>query len=196
MSGKPVFGLVLAGGKSRRMGRDKALLRRDGVSQLEYLAALLGECVDEVFVSARHDQADDPERSRFALVLDRYRDIGPLAGILSALEEYPQADWLVAACDLPNIDRATLDYLLRHRDSQRPFTAFQSAHDGLPEPLCAIYRAGSDALLREFVEAGVVCPRKILIRSETCLLEQPNPRALDNINTPADLAQSVLEAVS
>ena len=76
------------------------------------------------------------------------------------------------------------------------FTAYRSNHDGLPEPLCAIYASGSDKHIREFVADGMFCPRKMLINSNTKLLEQPNPVALDNVNTPDDLAASVLEAVS
>lgn len=188
------YGLVLAGGESRRMGRDKALLVRDGRSQLEYVAALLAGTADRVFVSVRLEQQDEPERSQFETIVDRYEDIGPVAGILSAMEEYPDADWLVVACDLPNIDAETLEYLSGNRSMERPFTAFRSSYDDLPEPLCAVYRVGSAAIIRNFIADGVNCPRKILIRSDTLLLEQPNPAALDNINTPDDLAGSVLEA--
>jgi molybdopterin-guanine dinucleotide biosynthesis protein A len=190
----PIFGLVLAGGESRRMGRDKALLMRDGKSQLEHVATLLEGLVDRVYVSVRRAQQDEPERSRFATIVDRYDDIGPVAGILSAMDEYPDVDWLIVACDLPNIDTGTLACLLDNRSAGKPFTAFRSSHDELPEPLCAVYRAGSDAVIRPFVDSGVVCPRRILIRSDTLLLEQPNSVALDNINTPDDLAGSVLEA--
>ena len=196
MAAREVYGLVLAGGQSRRMGRDKALLLRDGQSQLAHMVSLLDTVVARVFVSARSDQTEDAERSRFELIIDRYHDMGPIAGILSALQEYPEVDWLVVACDLPNIDDSTLRFLLENISDNQPFTAFRSSHDGLPEPLCAVYRAGSDQQLREFVDAGMICPRKILIRSETCLLEQPNPSSLDNVNTPDDLEQSVLEAAS
>ena len=191
-----VWGLVLAGGKSRRMGSDKALLKQDGETQLSRAVGLLAGHVERVFVSTRSDQDGDAERGRFEQVIDRYKDMGPVAGILSAMDECPDVDWLVVACDLPNIDAATLDYLLNNRSQEQPFTAFRSSHDDLPEPLCAIYRAESHAVIREFVNSGLVCPRKILIRSDTLLLEQPDPRALDNVNTPDDLAGSVLEARS
>ena len=196
MATREVYGLVLAGGQSRRMGRDKALLLRDGQSQLAHMVSLLDAVVERVFVSARSEQSGDAERSRFELIVDRYDDMGPIAGILSALQEYPEVDWLVVACDLPNIDDSTLRFLLENISDNQAFTAFRSSHDGLPEPLCAVYKAGSDKLLREFVDDGMVCPRKILIRSETCLLDQPNPSSLDNVNTPDDLEQSVLEAAS
>lgn len=191
---KSIFGLVLAGGESRRMGRDKALLERDGKTQLAHIVELLEGCVDKVFVSTRADQNKDEERGRFEQVVDRYDDLGPVAGILSALDEYPEVDWLVVACDLPNIDEATIRHLLKHSGGEQPFTAYSSSYDGLPEPLCAVYHSGCADIVRRFVDDGVNCPRKILIRSDTHLLEQPDPRALDNVNTPDDLQDSVLRA--
>jgi molybdopterin-guanine dinucleotide biosynthesis protein A len=191
-----IYGLVLAGGESRRMGRDKALLVRDGHSQLAHIAALLEGITERVYVSSRQDQQGDPERSRFENIVDRYEGIGPIAGILSAMDAQPDANWLVVACDLPNIDEPTLSFLIDNSNTKQPFTAFKSNYEGLPEPLCALYRCGSDVIIRNFVEDGIVCPRRILIRSDTLLLEQPNPVALDNINTPDDLASSVLEVAS
>lgn len=189
-----LYGLVLAGGRSTRMGRDKALLEHDGQSQLARMMALLGDHAERVFVSTSSEQRDEPERRRFDRIVDRYRGVGPLAGILSAMDEYPDADWLTVACDLPNVDAATLRHLIDSRSPNQPFTAFTSSHDGLPEPLCAIYRAGSATILREFVDDGIHCPRKILIRSDTRLIEQLDPSSLDNVNTPEDLAGSILEA--
>lgn len=190
----PLYGLVLAGGESRRMGQDKARLQHGGQSQLAFVVQLLQKYVERVFVSTRPDQQQDEERRRFDQIVDRYRDMGPVAGILSAMDEYPAADWLVVACDLPNIDAPTIACLLEHRSHEKPFSAYISSHDDLPEPLCAIYTARSKAVLRRFVDDGVLCPRKMLIRSDTLLLEQPNPRALDNVNTPDDLQESCLEA--
>ena len=196
MVSNSIYGLVLAGGESRRMGHDKALLVRDGQSQLEYIAGILAGFVDRVFVSVRGEQQGDAERSRFETIVDRYEGIGPVAGILSAMDEHPHADWLIVACDLPNIDAGTLDFLLVNRSRDKPFTAFRSSYDELPEPLCALYAAGSDVIIRQFVDDGIVCPRKILIRSDTLLLKQPNSNALDNVNTPDDLRGSVLEAAT
>jgi molybdopterin-guanine dinucleotide biosynthesis protein A len=177
------------------MGRDKALLMHDGQSQLERMGELLGKFVEQVFVSVRREQQDEPERRRFEQIVDRYDDLGPIAGILSAMDEHPLADWLVLACDLPNIGEDTLRELLARRSDEHPFTAYTSTHDGLPEPLCAVYRASGHAIVRRFVADGIACPRKILIRSETLLLQQPDPSALDNVNTPDDLESSVLGAV-
>jgi molybdopterin-guanine dinucleotide biosynthesis protein A len=112
------------------------------------------------------------------------------------MDDYPGVDWLVLACDLPNIGAATLEYLLENRSRVHPFTAYVSSHDGLPEPLCAVYRADSAALIRNFADDGLYCPRKILLRSDTHLLRQLDPASLDNVNSPGDLAGSVLGAAS
>jgi molybdopterin-guanine dinucleotide biosynthesis protein A len=191
-----LYGLVLAGGESRRMGQDKALLLRDGKSQLEYVATLLADVTDRTFVSTRAEQRGERERGQYDQIVDRYENMGPIAGIMSAMDEFPTADWLVVACDLPNIDTATLRFLIASQSVDTPFTAFRSSSDELPEPLCAIYKSGSREVIQEFIEDGIRCPRKILIRANTHLLDQPNPAALDNINTPADLKGSVLEAAS
>jgi len=193
VTNRPVYGLILAGGKSRRMGQDKALLSNNGQSQLAHVAGVLDACVEKVFVSTRADQAHDRERAQYDQIIDRYDDLGPVAGILSALETRPDVDWLVVACDLPNITEQTIQHLLQHREGEQPFTAYTSSYDGLPEPLCAIYHAGCEAIVRRFVDEGANCPRKILIRSETRLLDPTHPDALDNVNTPQDLHNSVLK---
>lgn len=194
MKNEVIHGLVLAGGESRRMGRDKALLERDGQTQLSRTTALLQRHVGRVFVSVRGNQAEEPERRRYEQIVDRYSGIGPVAGILSALESEREASWLVLACDLPNVDDLTIDFLLQHASVDQPFTAYKSSFDGLPEPLCALYRPGAYSIIAKAVKDGLVCPRKILIRSDTHLLQQPEPTALDNVNTPDDLVRIGMKA--
>jgi molybdopterin-guanine dinucleotide biosynthesis protein A len=196
MSDNAVYGLVLAGGKSRRMGQDKALLMRDGKSQLEYVVSQLAAVTPRVYISTRAGQQQESERSKYEQITDRYDNMGPIAGILSAMDEVPDVDWLVVACDLPNIDVSTLRFLLDNLSSEHPFTAYRSSHDELPEPLCAVYKSESRALIEQFIESGISCPRKILIKADAHLLTQPDPTSLDNINTPEDLERSVLKAAS
>jgi len=113
-------------------------------------------------------------------------NVGPLAGILSAMKEYPNADWLVMACDLPFVTDETIQTLISLRDPQKQATAFISTQDTLPEPLCAIWEGHAyDSILKLFNE-GIDCPRKILIKSDTHLLEPNDPHWLDNINTPQE----------
>jgi molybdopterin-guanine dinucleotide biosynthesis protein A len=178
------------------MGRDKAALTYgDGPPQLERAMALLAAHVVRAYVSVRPDQAADPLRARFAQIVDTQANIGPIAGVLAAQAQHPQVAWLVVACDLPLLDAPTLAHLVAARDSARIATAYRSSHDGLPEPLCTIYEPGSRALLASYLEAGRNCPRKFLAQSDTLLLAEPNPRALDNINTPTEYS-AVMSHVS
>ena len=97
----PLYGLVLAGGASTRMQRDKAALLYHDRPQLDWTYDLLSEVCERVFVSVRQDQVEDEVRNRFPKIVDRLRDKGPIAGIAAAQAEVPEAAWLVVACDLP-----------------------------------------------------------------------------------------------
>ena len=191
-----LYGLVLAGGRSRRMGTDKAALLSRGETQLGCAVQLLKSSLKKVYVSTNVAQSDDPVRRDFDLIIDRYEDMGPLAGILSAMDIYPTQSWLVLACDLPNLDEKTIECLLQNWSEVHPVTAFESVVDGMPEPLCAIYRPAARPIIDSFVTQGIKCPRKILLNSPTCLLTQPNPGALHNINRPEDLAGTSIELTS
>jgi molybdopterin-guanine dinucleotide biosynthesis protein A len=187
----PLYGLVLTGGRSTRMGQDKAALRIDGRTQLERTVALMMPHVARAFVSVRADQRDDPLRAGFEQIADSRENLGPIAGILAAQERFPDSAWLVLACDLPLLDAATLAFLLRARAPQRLATAFRSSHDGLPEPLCAVYEPASRANLLAYVERGHHCPRKFLLGADVQLIDEPDARALDNANTPEEYASAM-----
>ncbi len=191
---KEIYGLVLAGGRSERMGRDKAQLAYGGCSQLARTLDLVKPLCAKLFVSLREGQEVPAEAvaSGAEPLHDRFGEIGPLGGILTAFDRHPDQSWLVVAVDMPFLDRQTLDYLLASRKPDEPLTAFRSNHDSLPEPLCAVYEPSSRKILIEFFrEHGITCPRKIMIRSETHLLDLPNLRALDNINTPSEHAEAL-----
>jgi molybdopterin-guanine dinucleotide biosynthesis protein A len=188
---------VLAGGQSTRMQRDKATLSyHDGKTQLEWAMRIVGSHTERTFVSVRPGK-NDPIRARFEQIVDTREGLGPIAGILAAQARYPDAAWLVVACDLPFIDDSTLEYLLAERDPARQATAFRSGHfgnpkhNGLPEPLCAIYEPASREAILAHIASGRDCPRKFLINADTKLLDQPNPRALDNVNTPEEYGSAM-----
>lgn len=186
MSAAPVHGLVLAGGLSTRMQRDKAALLYEGQDQLSRAVELLGRQVQPVFVSVRPTQVQDSVRNRWPMIVDIAGSEGPLAGILSAQAAHPQVAWLVIACDLPFMSDDVLRQLIARRDPSAVATAYRSAHDGLPEPLCAIWEPQAAGALAHYQAGGGRCPRKFLIKQDAPLLEPVNPHALDNINTPQE----------
>lgn len=181
---RPVFGLVLSGGKSTRMGTDKGALEYAGKPQIPRTVDLLTPFCSQVFVSCRPDQTQDPHRRNYPQVVDRFLDFGPLSGILSAQFQHPEATWLVAAVDLPFLDRPALEGLFSGRNPFRFATAYRGFED-LPEPLCALYEPKSRPRLLQFLAQGYQCPRKMLINSPIALLESPG-RALDNVNNPQE----------
>ena len=194
MSIDPIYGLVLAGGASKRMQRDKAALKYRGQTQLERAFEVLSQHLRRVFVSVRADQTSDPTRAHLPMIVDSVEGSGPIVGILSAFAAHPDVSWFVLACDLPFFSEALIYPLIRARDAhgfaESLATAYKSAHDGLPEPLCAIWEPAAAPVLADYQAAGGHCPRKFLIRHDAHLVDLPDPRALDNVNTPEEYSQA------
>ena len=161
-----------------------------GKPQIEYVHDLLLQYCDKVFLSKRQEQStyqsippiDDDES---------FSKIGPLGGILSAMKLYSDVSWIVMACDLPFVSTKTLQTLINQRDPSKISTAFRSVHDGLPEPLCTIWEGHAYEKILEYFKKGIQCPRKVLINSDIKLLEQLNPRWLDNVNDSKEFSQAV-----
>lgn len=184
----PLKALILAGGKSTRMGSDKAAMDYHGMPQWKYLHNILTDKDLDVFVSCREEQAE-----RFPgvpAIVDAFGDLGPLGAILSAFRSDPNAAWVVLACDLPFFDAAALQHLLDGRDPSAPATAFRQpgAESAFPEPLVAIWEPKIYARALQFLAQGANCPRKVLINSATRLLDAPDPQVLSNANTPEERA--------
>lgn len=191
-----LYGLVLAGGKSMRMGHDKGAIKWHGEEQRYYLADLLSYYCEKTFISIRPAQENEIN-SKYKTIIDSHKDLGQYGAILSALEKYPGKAFLVVACDLPLVNREALVYLIENRDSEKLATAYRSDIDGLPEPLAAIWEAKSKKRLLKLLDEGITCPRKALIRSfENVKLIKPfYPELTMNTNTPdeAKKAQEIIK---
>jgi molybdopterin-guanine dinucleotide biosynthesis protein A len=181
-----VNGLVLAGGRSRRMGTDKGLLAYHGRPQQDVMMDTLELLCDKVYLSCRSDQAGEWAFNHEVLA-DTFTGLGPMGAILSAFRHEPDAAWLVVACDLPLLDEVTLRFLLDHRKPAAVATAFRSPVNEFPEPLVALWEPKSYLLLLQFLAQGHSCPRKVLINSQVHLLDAPAPDALLNVNTPEEV---------
>lgn len=187
-----LFGLVLAGGKSTRMGKDKAAIVYSDKPQYQHAFELLEKVCGRVFISSRADQGGSAFE-KYPQIHDRpeYQGKGPLSGILSAMHAYPDVSWLVLACDLPFVTIETLNYLITNRSRKAAATAYKSQIDGLPEPLCAIWEAGHlDSIAGSFSQ-GIMCPRKILIQCQAHLVDIQTSGEMDNINNPSEAAQAL-----
>lgn len=185
-SATSVNGLVLSGGASTRMGRDKALLDHAGTPQLSATFQLLARHVHACFISLRKDQVGERLRAQFPGLIDAHEGIGPAAGLLAAHRAHPATAWLVLACDLPLLDDATLAALVQARSDRRVAVAYRSAYDDLPEPLCALWEPAALERLEAQVRAGRHGLRDVLSSGDVRLLPAPANGTLDNINTPEE----------
>jgi molybdenum cofactor guanylyltransferase len=190
----PLKSLILVGGKSQRMGVDKAALNYHGKPQRQILVDILRGCKTPPHVSCRAEQAVDFRENLATedvpIIADTFLELGPLGAILSAFRHDPNAAWLVVACDLPLLDAETLAFLIKNRNLSAIATAFKSpqSEDSFPEPLITIWEPRAYPVLLSFLAQGISCPRKVLINSDIELLDVPNIDALMNVNTPEERA--------
>ena len=196
-----LYGLVLAGGHSTRMGQDKAGFGFTGSqarsqeaqrpSCMTWLAHGVQLCTDvceRVFVSVRRDQVSELPFCDLPTIVDNYADMGPAAGLLSAWDIYPDVAWLLLATDLPRLTQQTVNRLVSERDSSRIATGYRHPN-GIPEPLCAIWEPRARTLLQRAVERGAPSLRHLL-ESHSPRVVDPNRAAeIVSVNTPRQLAK-------
>ena len=181
-----ILGGVLVGGSSRRKGRPKQVLEVAGRPMVEGVASALRPHVDELVLLG-----DGPVHTGLAgawRIPDAPGIRGPLAGILAAMRWAPQATWVVAACDVPRADAATIRWLLEQRRPGR-WAVLPSIGSGI-EPLFAVYEPQAGELLEDLAAGGQSAPRRL---ADCTKVSTPTPPddlvgCWLNANTPADLA--------
>lgn len=174
-----LMGVILCGGESRRMGRDKGLLEKDGITRAGYMAAKLDCCGIPVVFSINASQAD-----RYAialpgarLVTDRVDSGGPLKGLLSVHERFPGNDLLLLACDMLDMDGATLTGLIDAWQAGG-YDLYVYQEGAFFQPLCGIYTSiGIDAF-------NATSLQQMLLRGKTKSLVIKNNEAFRNYNMP------------
>src|SRR5712692_3434248 len=193
-------GIILAGGSSRRMGKNKALLSLPGnqaVTFVEYLASLLVKCCSETLIVAR----DKPCVTGYAfpgvrVTFDETPGIGPLMGLYSGLSAITTERALVVAVDLPCIQPALLSFLLSQPLSTDSLLV-PFVHN-VPQVLLAIYPRSVIPVIEEQLQRGRRDLRCLLEVAPVQFVEEAQLRQVDpqlrsfvNINTPEELQQMV-----
>jgi molybdenum cofactor guanylyltransferase len=159
---------LLVGGKSSRMGRDKALLEINGTPLIQRATSLLAPLVAKITLVTSADPSSNAENtnpySNFGCptVIDRWPNAGPLGGIATALAAAQNPWCLFLACDMPFITPEWITYLLgRVAELERNTGASPQTDVIIPqtkrglEPLCALYRASCAPILAAALENGV-----------------------------------------
>lgn len=177
----PINGLVLAGGKSTRMGTDKGTLNFYGKNQRDVAIELLEKNHLKTYLSVREEQKIGIENK----ITDKFIGLGPFGAICSAFQENPDVAWLVLATDLPFVNDEVIKLLLKHRNPSKAATAIKGKNSQFPEPLITIWEPKSYTLLLNYLAQGYSCPRKVLLNSDIEIIEVGD-EFIRNINTPEE----------
>ena len=184
MKNEELYGLVLAGGRSSRMGKDKGLIDYYGKPQREHLFDLLSEFCGRVFTSCKLEQAIPASLNP---IHDKFDIESPLNGILSAIEKYGEKAWLTIAVDMPFVNKDVMRFIISNRDKSRMATCFYDSEGKLPEPLLTIWEPSTLQLLEKFTAVGGTSPREFLIANDCKKLIYPDSKIHINVNTPTEL---------
>jgi molybdopterin-guanine dinucleotide biosynthesis protein A len=176
-----VKGLVLAGGKSERMGTDKGLLEYHGNSQRDFAIEMLEQLDMDTYLSVRKEQ----QIKKKNVIEDVFLGLGPFGAICSAFQNDPDSAWLVLATDLPFIDKKTLAYLLQNRNPSKIATTFKGKNKEFPEPLITIWEPKAYQRILNFLAKGIPSPRKVLINSDVEIIDIDDD-LITNVNTPEE----------
>lgn len=185
-----VWGCILIGGQSSRMGTPKHLILQNGTTWIERAVLLLQQMLGQVIIAGAG--ALPPSLQAIPRVIDVPNLGGPLAGILAALRAYPQVSWLVAACDQPDMGLEAFQWLLDCRQPGVLAVLPDIAGTGRVEPLLAYYDRAILPVLEEMAADGHW--RLNRLQSIPGVITPTPPSHLHNswhnINTPDDLAKS------
>ncbi len=175
-----MLGAVLTGGRSSRMGRDKATIEIAGRMMVDHVGTALAAVCNDVVAIGPSQLAGS-----LRAVADRHPGEGPLGGVLTALSSATAAhEWVVVvACDLPWVDAATVRPLIAATAPDIDVVAARTDH---LEPLCAVWNVSALDAVRQRFEGGERAVHRVLdaLRVVTVDVE---PAKLRNVNTPADL---------
>jgi len=178
--------IVLTGGRSTRMGNDKFLLDYGRGPQWRVMLDLLQQHFREVYISCRPDQV-----GHFAgqpCVTDRWTDIGPMAGIASALRQLSDAPAVfVVGCDLPFFDPALADMLVAQNDSSGIACCARVVLNEFPEPLVAVWNRCALEPMEKAIAQKEYSLQRLLKQHSYREVNVTNERWLFNANTPGDI---------
>ncbi len=178
-----VAGFLLAGGASRRMGRDKALLPIAGIPLLVHMASLLEQNSASIHILAPLGRY---ESFGFPILPDLRPNCGPLAGIEAALSLSPHNWSLILACDLPNMTPAWLQTLTQTALDSPDLQLVASGNP--PNPLAALWHKSALPAVSAALNQGNFRVRDLLPQLNSKILVPPDPKILANWNEPADVS--------
>jgi len=187
MNTKLITGIVLAGGRSRRMGTDKSMMMLNGKSMIEYSIDALKPLCNKVVISSNNFIYDFTGCEVWP---DELPDQAPMVGIYSCLKRSKTDINIILSCDMPLMSTSVLEFLLSNSSNHEITVPIHK--DGFIEPLCGIYKQSSMKVLKDFIDDGNFrlneCIRAASHHLISIELEFPflSENMFLNINTPDD----------
>lgn len=182
LSKNRVTGIIIAGGKSTRMGRDKALINYQGKKLIEYAIDLFRAFTNNIIISANGGKYSC---YGFPVVADNNPGLGPLSGIESALRYSETRNNIVIPCDTPFVNAGLYDKLLRYSANYDAVVPF--SENGKTEPLIAFYSKDILPVIERQIESQDYKMQNLLQAINTKYLFVEKSEILVNLNTKSDL---------
>ena len=178
-------GFVLAGGASKRMGQDKALLPYNGTTLVEHVAKTVSDAAGSVALIGNPERLGNLGLPVFP---DELPGSGPASGIYTALR-VSETDWnLVVACDMPAVSAEILRQLLQRAETAERNCVTATGLYGQPEPLCAVYHRRCLPALGQAIRDKRLRMRD-LIKEIGAIWMPVDPSVLANVNTPTEWSE-------
>ncbi|WP_254411623.1 molybdenum cofactor guanylyltransferase [Dyadobacter diqingensis] len=182
-----LYGLVVCGGQSTRMGSDKSLIDYHGKPQRYYVYEMLEWICDKVFISCNRTQTEGVTKPYEILAdLPAYDNIGPMAALLTAFKTFPDHDFLVVGCDYPYISNKDLKEFLKSLDSKTVASAFYQKENAIYEPLLAWYSRKSGAELVTMFNKQQYSLQHFLREHNAGKYDPPRPKNIVSVDTPEE----------
>lgn len=185
---KNVTAAVLCGGKSRRMGFDKAFLKEDEQYLLLQTVKKLQTLFEQVVLvsNTKTKFADRADFRELPVLEDLYTEKGPIGGISSALHQVQTEYIFAVACDMPLPDVSLIRRMYRGLNQKQVLVC---SHQGKPEPLFAFYHKSCLPVFEKHIEMGELKPRSTFSSLEVKVYELSleEAKSIVNLNTPEDV---------
>ena len=182
---KKVTGIILAGGKSSRMGTDKGMLELNGNIIVEHIIEQLKPNVDELIIIANNENYNN---LGFRVYNDVVEPCGPMGGIFTALKNSITENNMVVSCDIPNITSDIISHIISNIGDE---AVLVPVHNGNTEPLCAVYKKSTAKDFKTFIESENYKMKDALNKLNTRYFDVSeysgfSENTFSNINTPQE----------
>lgn len=180
-----VTGIILAGGKSTRMGTDKGVVEINGKKIIQYVIDVLKEVTDEIIIVANNDNYND---LGYKVYHDIVKDCGPIGGIYSGLFYSKTETNIVLSCDTPLITKKVLESLLSHWEENELVV---SRENGFIHPLCALYKKCNILKIKKNIDNGNYKLKELTEDFKTKFVDFNDGDIFSNLNSRKDIEQFI-----